>query len=1014
MLPAEPPRPRGFACLALALVALLAGVPPRATAASKVKIAAAGDPAPGGGTFAGPGFSGWPTAAGNGWIAFRGVIAGGNASEAIIARHETPPVATVTVASKGQSAPGGGTFRQFFGRPAVNASGDVAFLALVNDATVPDDPSLPTPAGVFVYSAATGKLTAVARSRQPTVLGVLDIATTLDPNADPSAVDLPDRTAALNDHGQVAFLTALAGTTSGTPDGAIFMSGPAGGLIPILHFGDPFDTGHFVRFGPPALNNAGMLAFHGLVASSNDPGDAGRDGIFARRDSGIALLVDEGITIPQLRQRLTSFADAVAVNDAGDVAFIGSPLFARTAQSSAEGSSGVLVYRDDTKSVQPVGYPGLALPRCGSGSPAGTVADTVLSPAAGGLLAPPALASDRSVTFFASLDGHASEAIARWDGTAACEVVELGGADADPAPTGGFYAVTASAPAVDAVGGLAFLARIAGGSSIEAIVYHPTSGSDGAVVVGEATPDGGFFAGPPFSAPAISDAGDVAFRASVAGGPSSAGIFRAHGGTVEPVVRAGDPSPPLGRPFFDFTGRPSLNGAGALAFTAVVAGQGPGLYVFDGAGRRAIARGDTTPEGVKFLAFGLNPAVNEAGLVAFRAIVELPAGDTQDGIFVAGPSDIRLLAAAGRPSPAGPNFLKMRDPVVTDVPTVLFTAPLGTGSSSIGDGLFFLQPPGGGGEIQDGWIALEGRTLLADGTTLTAITGTPAADEAGNVAFGARRSAPAANGHPRDLGPAIVRRTTAGLGLVVARDMPGPMGGTFKGFGQPAMGATGHVFFFGAFPRQTTPSGMFLATDAGLEPVVLVGHRTPIGGTFQAFGARPAANIHDQLAFTATVGGGRARQGIFVASPTRLTTHLLLRLSGGRAHDRVQLRGVLHLGTTDGTALAQDGVTLALSDASGRLLWSSTVPPTALVRHGKRFAPSMTGRRALGGQLRALQLRLGKNTIRVAAQSAALDLTARGSQPLVPPLAVTVDVGDDGGTAIVPCRLGKRGGRCGG
>ena len=123
---------------------------------------------------------------------------------------------------------------------------------------------------------------------------------------------------------------------------------------------------------------------------------------------------------------------------------------------------------------------------------------------------------------------------------------------------------------------------------------------------------------------------------------------------------------------------------------------------------------------------------------------------------------------------------------------------------------------------------------------------------------------------------------------------------------------------------------------------------------------------------------------------------------------------MLHLGTTDGTALAQDGVTLALSDASGRLLWSSTVPPTALVRHGKRFAPSVTGRRALGGQLRALQLRLGKNTIRVAAQSAALDLTARGSQPLVPPLAVTVDVGDDGGTAIVPCRLGKRGGRCGG
>jgi hypothetical protein len=41
-------------------------------ATSKVEVAALGDAAPGGGVFAGPGFVGWPTAAGNGWIAFRG------------------------------------------------------------------------------------------------------------------------------------------------------------------------------------------------------------------------------------------------------------------------------------------------------------------------------------------------------------------------------------------------------------------------------------------------------------------------------------------------------------------------------------------------------------------------------------------------------------------------------------------------------------------------------------------------------------------------------------------------------------------------------------------------------------------------------------------------------------------------------------------------------------------------------------------------------------------------------
>src|SRR5205809_2724333 len=184
MLPAESPRPRGSARLALALVALLATCPSRATAASKVKIAAAGDPAPGGGTFAGPGFSGWPTAAGNGWIAFRGKITGGNTSEAIIAARQGAPRTTVQVASKGQSAPGGGTFRQFFGRPAVNARGDVAFFALVNDPDLPDDPALPVPAGVFFYSAATRDIAAIARSRQTTDAGVLDIAKSLDPDAD--------------------------------------------------------------------------------------------------------------------------------------------------------------------------------------------------------------------------------------------------------------------------------------------------------------------------------------------------------------------------------------------------------------------------------------------------------------------------------------------------------------------------------------------------------------------------------------------------------------------------------------------------------------------------------------------------------------------------------------------------------------------------------------------------------------------------------------------------------------
>ena len=1011
----QPPRPRGSCRLTLALVALLAAGPSLAPAASKLKIAATGDPAPGGGVFAGPGFSGWPTAAGNGWIAFRGKITGGNTSEAIIAARQGAPRTTVQVASKGQSAPGGGTFRQFFGRPAVNARGDVAFFALVNDSNLPDDPTLPAPAGVFFYDATgTHNIIAIARSRQATDAGVLDLAKSLDPDADPDAIDLPQRAPALNDRGDVVFLSALVPTLD-APPGAIFLRPSSGELGPVLRIGDPFDGGLFLRLGPPALNGTGLLAFHGVITTPDDPSGAGKDGIFTMGSADVAptAIVMEGQPVPtplHAKERLTSFADPVAVNERGDVAFL------TGLQSAGDGTTGVMLF--SAGMFFPLGYPGRVFDRsCDPRQqpPAASVTDGILGTAGGSVPAAPALAPDSStVTFFVSLD-DTSEAIVRSDGTSACVLAKLGGSGADPAPTGGVYAAAASAPAVDAVGGLAFLARISGGSTSEVIVYRPAAGADSALVVGQAAPDSGFLAGPPFSEPAINEAGDVVFHAFVAGGPSSVGIFRAHDGRIDPVVRAGDPSPCNGLPFFDLVGGPSMNAAGTVAFAAVVAGRGPGIFVVGPGGSRSILPCDPGPQGgTTFVAVGLNPTLNEAGMVAFRAIAELPAGGRQDGIFLAGPSDIRLLAAAGKPSPAGPNFLKMRDPVVTDVPSVFFSAPLGT-DAPIGNGLFFTRLRDAGATIDAASVAIEGRTRLADGNLVTNITSAPAVDAVGDVAFGVRRAAPASTGSlPRDLGPAILRRTQSGLGLVVARGMPGPMGGTFKGFGQPVMGEGGHVTFFGSFnPRNPATPGFFLAGEAGIEPYVLVGEKTPVGGRFQSFGTRPVANGHDELAFIGNVAGGEARQGLFLASPTRLAADLVVKLSGGRARDRVGLRGSLRLGRiTNGVAPARDGVTITLGDASGRVLWSSNVPASALARHGNRFEPALD-RQTLRRQLRTLRLRVGRGSVRVAAQSPALDLTEHGTRPPVAPLSLTVQIGDDSGTAIIPCRLGRRGGRCG-
>src|SRR5262245_29121695 len=94
------PRPGDFFYRAVAVAVLaVAGLAGPTDAASKAAIALLGDPAPGGGVFAGPGFTGWPAAAGDGWVAFRGQISDGATTEALIVAHMTAPITRTQVAS---------------------------------------------------------------------------------------------------------------------------------------------------------------------------------------------------------------------------------------------------------------------------------------------------------------------------------------------------------------------------------------------------------------------------------------------------------------------------------------------------------------------------------------------------------------------------------------------------------------------------------------------------------------------------------------------------------------------------------------------------------------------------------------------------------------------------------------------------------------------------------------------------------------------------------------------------
>src|SRR6186997_2009719 len=109
--------------LATAMVALAActlGAP--TFGASKLRIAAIGDKAPGNGNgqFLGPSLTGAPSAAGNGWVAFRSLVTDGKTAEQIVVARLKGQEERHVVAALGQSAGKRdgkdlGTFKQFLG-----------------------------------------------------------------------------------------------------------------------------------------------------------------------------------------------------------------------------------------------------------------------------------------------------------------------------------------------------------------------------------------------------------------------------------------------------------------------------------------------------------------------------------------------------------------------------------------------------------------------------------------------------------------------------------------------------------------------------------------------------------------------------------------------------------------------------------------------------------------------------------------------------------------------------------
>jgi hypothetical protein len=1001
------------------LLLILSALPaPPAGAASKVLVAAIGDAAPGGGQFAGPGFTGAPSAAGEGWVAFRSEVAGGGTTEALVASRLTGVQTSIQVASVGQKVGGGepcaGTLRQFVGRPVVNARGDVAFLAVVNpknpppaapDGTAPFIE--PSPAGVFLYR--DGRVRVLACGGQTTDLGTLDLLLTVDPQAD-NPGETVERSPALNDAGDVAFLAALLDAGGYPSGGAIFTASATGAPTAAVRIGDPFEGGTIQTLGPPALNNGGTLAFH-AVATTTAPAEAdGRvDGIFLATAGGVAAIVRAGLA-PVAGTPLLRFEDAVALNDVGDVAFLAGPFRdGDTVDDPTDAAPGVLLWRHGAVTL--IARPGQ---RLGDDD----VTALALSGAVGGGVVPPQLTADGRVIFLASLNGGSAETIYAWsESTGVRPQLVTAGTGAAGTPVGGRYAGVQSPPAADALGGLAFVARVVGGATSEALFFHPASGTATPVVVGDATPaSGGFYAGKPFGVPAMNDAGDVVFRAFVARGPASVGIYRWRDGGLTPVVRAGDPSPNVGRPpFLDLVGEPSIDDAGRVAFTGVVDGIGRGVYVADAAGIHTVAvRKDVAPgdAGTTFAAIAQNPSIDRRAGVAFRATTQLRNDATgitvkRDGLFLADPKGIHALLFADDPSPSGLPYLRMRDPALTAVPSVAFRATLDAGAASDADDPDALLLTG-----PDGTTALVARDdVLPGGELVTGFTGNASASAAGHVGFVVlqQRDAPAGV----VAGPAVVRRLGAALDVVARAGDTVAGGGELRRLGQPAINDDGVTAFRASFVKGTGGTGgLYLGTPDGVRPFVLQQEGTPLGGRYASFGSRVSLNVQGEVAFSGTVSQGRARSGLFVAYPTVLVPHEVT-LRASRRLDRLRVAAALTLGRgNDGVDPAKEAITFALRDARGPI-WSATVPARRLRKVRRSFRVRAARGTPLEDVLSSARVTpLDATHVLVRAVSARAPFTRRRTRRFEAPFTLSVELGDDSGSATFDCPAGFDGIAC--
>ena len=272
--------------------------------------------------------------------------------------------------------------------------------------------------------------------------------------------------------------------------------------------------------------------------------------------------------------------------------------------------------------------------------------------------------------------------------------VALSGAAA-PDASGGTLAEF-EPPALSDAGDVAFLATVRHGRETAEAIYLWQRGRLAKLAAsGDRAPGGGLFSS--FGSPALNNKGEIAFGALIEQGPILGGIFLSGGRDIRPVLAAGAAAP-TGGIFARFSERLELNDAGAIALSAVLRQGGPSAAVFlveNDTPRAVAALGEAAPGGGSFAAFASWPVLSETGAVAF--IASLDGGPDGLALYLAGAGGTRRIAAVGDALPGGGRIAAFPlYPALAIAPDDAITfAAIAERDGARADTLFYYGPPRG-------------------------------------------------------------------------------------------------------------------------------------------------------------------------------------------------------------------------------------------------------------------------------------------------------------------------------